>query len=58
MNLQKFKNSLDKDAPPEGVDLALQAMWYEAKGDKDDKTGAWIHAYLHRREGDEWNAGY
>ena len=68
MTLQEFKDSLNNDAPPAGVDLALQAMWYEAKGDwetahdraqdKDDAVGAWVHAYLHRQEGDEWNAKY
>ena len=68
MNLQEFKDSLSNDAPPAGVDPALQAMWYEAKGDwetahsraqdKDDAVGAWVHAYLHRQEGDEWNAKY
>ena len=68
MNLQEFKSSLTQKAPPAGMDLALQAMWYEAKGDwdtahslaqqKDDQTGAWVHAYLHRQEGDQWNANY
>ena len=68
MNLQEFKDSLNNDTPPAGVDLALQALWYEAKGnwdtahniaqEKDDKIGAWVHAYLHRREGDNWNADY
>ncbi|MEP5915020.1 MAG: hypothetical protein ABJ277_16210 [Flavobacteriaceae bacterium] len=48
--------------------LALQALWWAAKGDweashtiaQDLHTpmGSWIHAYLHRVEGDDWNAGY
>ena len=68
MNLQEFKSSVAQEAPPAGMDLALQAMWYEAKGDwdtahgliqqKDDQTGAWVHAYLHRQEGDQLNANY
>ena len=68
MNLQEFKASLSHEAPPAGVDSALKAMWFEAKGnwdqahniiqDKNDNTGAWIHAYLHRQEGDTWNANY
>ena len=68
MDLQAFKDSLGGDSPPEGADLALQAMWYEAKGDwdkshslaqdKNDQIGAWVHAYLHRQEGDNWNANY
>ena len=68
MDLQTFKDSLAGDSPPDSADLALQAMWYEAKGDwdkahsvaqdKNDQIGAWVHAYLHRVEGDEFNAGY
>ena len=47
---------------------ALKAMWHDAKGDwkaahdivdgGSDPFASWIHAYLHRKEGDEWNAGY
>ena len=63
-----FKNSLAADAPPPGVTPALQALWHDAKGDWDtaheraqaqeDRTGAWVHAYLHRKEGDPSNAAY
>ena len=59
--LKKFKASLDGDAPPAGVGKALQALWYQAKGDwkrahrlaqaQDDKNSAWVHGYLHRVEG-------
>ncbi len=48
--------------------MYLQALWHEAKGNWDqahatvqdlpDQTAAWIHAYLHRQEGDTWNADY
>lgn len=68
MDLAAFKASLDKDAPPAGLGPALQALWREAKGDwhqahrlaqaQDDEAGAWVHAYLHRVEGDLGNAGY
>jgi hypothetical protein len=68
MNLQAFKDSLSEDVPPQGLDGALQALWQEAKGDweeahrlaqaQGDEAGAWVHAYLHRVEGDEANAGY
>lgn len=68
MDLQSFKASLAGDSPPPGLSLALQALWHDAKGDwdaahacaqeQDDGTGAWVHAYLHRREGDLANAGY
>lgn len=68
MDLSAFKQSLDRDAPPEGLGQALSALWHEAKGDwdeahrlaqaGDDAEGAWVHAYLHRVEGDLGNAGY
>jgi hypothetical protein len=68
MNLETFRASLTADAPPPGLSLALQALWYDAKGDwerahacaqdQDDPAGAWVHAYLHRVEGDTANAGY
>lgn len=68
MNLATFKASLSTDAPPPDASVYLQALWHEANGDWDkahvliqdlpDKTAAWIHAYLHRQEGDTWNADY
>ncbi len=68
MNLETFKTSLDSDRPREGMSRALQALWYQAKGDweeahrqaqaEDDEDGAWVHAHLHRVEGDIRNAGY
>jgi hypothetical protein len=68
MNLQDFKASLSGNTPPAGVSLLLQALWQEAKGNWDaahglaqqqnDRDGAWVHAYLHRQEGDLPNAGY
>lgn len=68
MDTSAFKQSLDQDAPPEDLGGALAALWHEAKGDWDwahrlaqaqkDANGAWVHAYLHRVEGDLSNAGY
>ena len=68
MDLQAFRTSLDGAGPPAGLSLALQALWWDAKGDwprahgcaqeQDDESGAWVHAYLHRVEGDLSNAGY
>ena len=68
MNPAEFKASLEADAPPMELSPALQALWCEAKGDwheahrlaqaQDDAIGAWVHAYLHRVEGDDRNAGY
>ncbi len=61
IDLRKFKASLDGDAPPAGLGKALQALWYQAKGDwkrahrlaqaQDDKNSAWVHGYLHRING-------
>lgn len=68
MDLADFRKSLEADAPPEGLSAALEALWREAKGDwhrahglaqsQPDAAGAWVHAYLHRVEGDLSNAGY
>ncbi len=68
MDFQTFKDSVKADAPPAEVASALQALWQDAKGnwetahtiaqDTPDPEGAWVHAYLHRVEGDESNAGY
>lgn len=67
-NITDYKESLSQPAPPKTLSVYLQALWLEGKGDWDaahtliqdvhDKTAYWIHAYLHRKEGDEWNAGY
>jgi hypothetical protein len=63
----EFKNSLSGSVPPTGSDL-LKALWHDARGDwhtahdlaQDIHTteGSWIHAYLHRKEGDYSNARY
>ena len=68
MDIQTFKHSLSSDAPPDNLSLALSALWWDARGDwekahecaqaQDDAAGAWVHAYLHRKEGDASNAGY
>ncbi len=61
IELKKFKASLDGDGPPDSLGNALQALWYQAKGDwkrahrlaqsQDDKNSAWVHGYLHRVNG-------
>lgn len=68
MNFDTFKQSLTANTPPADSNIYLQSLWYDAKGDWDkahtliqdltDKTAAWIHAFLHRREGDVFNANY
>ena len=67
MDFAAFRGSLGEGAPPEGLSHAMQALWWDAKGDwkeahrcaqqQPDPTGAWVHAYLHRVEGDMSNAG-
>ena len=68
MDLPTFQSSLAAAAPPSGLSMALQGLWWDAKGDWDkahecaqaqeDAAGCWVHAYLHRKEGDASNAGY
>jgi hypothetical protein len=68
MTFETFQATLADPAPPAGLAPLALAMWREAKGDwdvahslaqaQDDADGAWVHAYLHRVEGDLANAGY
>ncbi len=68
MNFSTFKQSLAANEPSQNVSVYLKALWYDAKGewekahvliqDVEDKNAAWIHAYLHRKEGDTTNADY
>lgn len=68
MDAEEFKRSLTNDSPANDLTPALKALWWDAKGDwekahdhaqeQDDKAGAWVHAYLHRKEGDLTNADY
>ena len=64
----EFKASIAADEPPPELGSAVEALWWEAKGDwtkahecaqtQEDADGSWVHAYLHRKEGDLDNAGY
>jgi hypothetical protein len=68
MTLEQFKRALAKAKPPAGLAPALAALWWAGKGEWDKAHGivmnddgrdaAWVHAYLHRVEGDLGNAGY
>jgi len=68
MDLAAFRASLSSVSPPANLGPALRALWLDARGDWDaaheaaqaDEGGAgdWVHAYLHRKEGDAGNAGY
>jgi hypothetical protein len=63
-----LKASTSKSAPPRDLTPPVQALWWAAKGDWDkahaivmkdeSREAAWVHAYLHRVEGDLPNAGY
>lgn len=68
MNRDDFRASLPAEGPPEGVSSALAGLWWDLKGDwarahaaaqaEESPAGAWVHAYLHRKEGDLGNARY
>lgn len=66
--MNRFKESLGLLAPDKNLSPVLKSLWYDAKGDWNkahaevdhlrDLDAAWVHAYLHRKEGDLWNADY
>ncbi len=68
MTLEQFKHSLSKSSPPPDFSPSLHALWLDAKGNWDDAhqivqqlstpAACWVHAYLHREEGDLGNASY
>ena len=63
-----FRASLSGAAPAPELNAPLAALWWAAKGKWDEAhkivqdeataDAAWVHAYLHRVEGDLGNAGY
>jgi hypothetical protein len=69
MNVSEFNQTLKETIPPIGISEILEALWYDAKGDWESahniaqsqegvKSYDRLHAYLHRKEGDNWNANY
>ena len=68
MDFAAFKRSLGSDEPPTGIAPAILGLWWDAKGnweraheaaqEREDGPGCWVHAYLHRKEGDLENAAY
>jgi hypothetical protein len=68
MTLDQFRRTLTDAAPPQSLTAPLRALWFDGQGDwnqahsvaqdVEDATGAWVHAYLHRKEGDLQNAEY
>lgn len=68
MSFEEFQKTLSSSKPPAGLSVYLESLWYDAKDnwekahtiiqDIEDNNASWIHAYLHRKEGDTWNADY
>ena len=68
MDMEAFRASLNAGEPPPRLSHALRALWLDARGNWDGAhdaaqadeggAGAWVHAYLHRKEGDSGNAAY
>ena len=68
MDMAVFQTTLADEHPPSALSLPLQALWTAAHGDWDlahelaqrdeGPDGAWVHAYLHRVQGDLSNADF
>jgi hypothetical protein len=68
MNSHAFMESLKMIMPPPGLTPPLEALWWDAKGDwprahvlvdaLETKEAMAVHAYLHRKQGDQSNADY
>jgi hypothetical protein len=68
VTLAEFTESTRQPQPPPALPAVLRALWHDKRGDWEaahqtaqdieSPDGAWIHAYLHRKEGDLANAGY
>ncbi|MBD2773687.1 hypothetical protein [Iningainema tapete] len=69
MTLEEFKQLIEKQHKcPQSLPIQLQGLWYDKQGlwdaahetvqDASDADSAWVHAYLHRKEGDLSNARY
>jgi hypothetical protein len=68
MTAEELRATVDDERPPNGLNPLVEALWWDAKGDwsraheiAQDITSpdaSWVHAYLHRKEGDASNADY
>jgi len=68
MTAERFRESLIAPEPPSGLTAPMAALWWDAKGDwaqahvlvdeLETPEGMAVHAYLHRKEGEAWNADY
>ncbi|TWR29602.1 hypothetical protein FPZ43_06980 [Mucilaginibacter pallidiroseus] len=66
--LPDFKATMQSAQPDSAFSVQLKSLWYDGKGNWQqahdlidqltDQPSAWVHAYLHRKEGDTWNADY
>jgi hypothetical protein len=68
MDAAEFRKSVTEGGQPERMTAPLEALWWDAKGDwarahalvdeLETPEGMAVHAYLHRKEGEAWNADY
>jgi hypothetical protein len=68
LTFEGFKDTLQLSMPPDGLSASLRSLWYAGKDEWQkahdiaqgiqSAEGSWIHAYLHRKEGDDGNASY
>jgi hypothetical protein len=68
MKAEDFRATLRNEIPARGLSAPLAALWWDAKGDwtvahalvdeLETPEGMAVHAYLHRKEGQDWNADY
>ena len=68
MKYNTYLASIEENKLPPGLTPVLTALWYDAIGNWDrahgiaqeisNRQGSLVHAYLHRKEGDIWNADY
>lgn len=68
MDFESFKKSIDDEHPPAGAHQLLKALWFAANNqwsaahrivqENESITASWIHAHLHREDGDHGNATY
>lgn len=68
MTAEQFRASLNLEAPPTELQPALAALWWDNRGEwarahdlvdsLETSEGMAVHAYLHRKEGESWNADY
>ena len=68
MQFETFQQSIKDQKLPAGLSVYLASLWYDGSGNwskahslvdsLEDLTACWVHAYLHRKEGDIWNADY